>query len=195
MGAISEMIVASATLGPSMHASLPLSPLDIVGDIHGEIKALEALLSHLGYDADGRHPDDRSLVFLGDLCDRGPDSPAVIAKVRALIEAGRAMSILGNHELNILRGEVKHGNDWFWGGPKEGHRDQFNSIALNSDEERAEVIVFFSTLPLTLSRPDLRIVHAAWDPASVSRLAAGPARASFHDAFDAYEHAAGDPPC
>ena len=60
-------------------------PLDIVGDVHGEIDALISLLRELGYGDDGKHPDGRRLVFLGDLVDRGPDSPAVLRKVRALV--------------------------------------------------------------------------------------------------------------
>ena len=60
----------------SLIQSLPEGPLDIVGDIHGEFDALLALLSHLGYDLQGHHPQGRTLVFVGDFCDRGPDSPA-----------------------------------------------------------------------------------------------------------------------
>src|SRR5919107_1091115 len=86
--------------------------LDIVADIHG---ALEALLARLGYDEWGGHPEGRRLVFLGDLTDRGPDSPAVVALVRRLVEAGRAQCVLGNHELNLVRGQEKHGGAWFYG--------------------------------------------------------------------------------
>ena len=56
--------------------------IDIVGDIHGEIDALRLLLWHLGYDKEGYHPEGRRLVFLGDLVDRGPDSPAVVELVK-----------------------------------------------------------------------------------------------------------------
>ena len=91
---------------------LPEGPLDIVGDIHGEIDALESLLGHLGYRADGDHPQGRMLVFVGDLVDRGPDSPAVIERVRALVLRGRALCILGNHELSLLRDDTKRGNTW-----------------------------------------------------------------------------------
>src|SRR5690606_5387315 len=38
-------------------APLPHGALDIVGDVHGEVEALEALLGRLGYDRDGVHPD------------------------------------------------------------------------------------------------------------------------------------------
>ena len=43
-----------------MFAPLPEGPLDVVGDVHGELDALRALLAHLGYDADGRHPGQNS---------------------------------------------------------------------------------------------------------------------------------------
>src|SRR5947209_2596705 len=89
-------------------------PIDLVGDVHGERQTLERLLDHLGYDEAGRHPQDRRLVFLGDLVDRGPDSPGVVRRVRDLVEAGRAQCILGNHEFNILKGSVKADNHWFF---------------------------------------------------------------------------------
>ena len=59
-------------------------PIDIVGDIHGEIDALLALLHHLGYAEDGIHAQGRRLVFVGDLTDRGPDSPSVVSLVGRL---------------------------------------------------------------------------------------------------------------
>ena len=92
--------------------ALPEGPIDIIGDIHGESEALLALIHLLGYSDNGRHPQGRKLVFTGDLVDRGPDSPAVMDKVIALVEAGVAYCVLGNHELNILRGVRKGGNDW-----------------------------------------------------------------------------------
>ena len=51
-----------------MFAPLPDGPLDVVGDVHGELDALLALLAHLGYDADGGHPEGRHLVA-GDLAE------------------------------------------------------------------------------------------------------------------------------
>ncbi len=80
-----------------MLCSLPSGPLDIVGDVHGERRALEALMAAAGYDRAGRHPEGRSLVFVGDLVDRGPDSPGVVDLVRRLVESGRAQAVLGNH--------------------------------------------------------------------------------------------------
>jgi hypothetical protein len=53
-------------------------PLDVVGDTHTEIDTLHDLLAHLGYRQDGTHPEGRRLVFLGDLTDRGPDTPQYV---------------------------------------------------------------------------------------------------------------------
>ena len=80
----------------SLVQRLPEGPLDIVGDIHGEYEALCALLGHLGYDEQGRHLQGRTLVFVGDFCDRGPNSPAVLALAKRLIDSGRAVAILGS---------------------------------------------------------------------------------------------------
>jgi len=136
--------------------------VDIIGDVHGEYDMLLALLKGLGYDSKGMHADGRRLVFVGDLTDRGPDSPAVVRLVRELVDVGRAQCVLGNHELNILRGERKQGNAWFF-----GERDRFKdgsetNEALADSRGRRETLELFSSLPLALERNDLRVVHACW---------------------------------
>jgi hypothetical protein len=157
-----------------MHATLPDTPLDIVGDVHGEHAALCALLAALGYDDAGRHGQGRTLVFVGDLCDRGPDSPGVIARVRRLVQAGRAVALLGNHELNVLRGQRKSGNDWFWGEGAQHDARYAPCVGLQHEAERQEVRTFFESLPLAASNSDLRVVHAAWHAPSLALLAAHP---------------------
>ncbi|MEV5313691.1 polynucleotide kinase-phosphatase [Streptomyces sp. NPDC052610] len=72
-------------------------PFDIIGDIHGCSAELEALLGKLGY-ADGVHPDGRTAVFVGDLVDRGPDSPGVLRRVMSMVKSGNALCVPGNHE-------------------------------------------------------------------------------------------------
>ena len=94
--------------------SLPDTPLDIVGDVHGEFAAFQSLLHRLGYRDDGFHPHGRRLVFVGDLCDRGPNSPAMLAWFKQAYERGWAWMVLGNHELNILADDPKDGSGWFF---------------------------------------------------------------------------------
>ena len=136
-------------------------PIDVVGDIHGEIDAVRCLLRHLGYSEHGDHNESRRLVFLGDLTDRGPDSPSVVALVRALVESGRAQCVLGNHDLNLLLGHEKHDNGWFFG---EGHRaDGSPHPQVVADAATREAVTgFFRSLPLALERTDVRVVHACW---------------------------------
>lgn len=147
-------------------------PLDVVGDVHGELDALCSLLARLGYDTDGRHHRDRRLVFVGDLCDRGPDSPGVIRLVQGLVESGRAQLVAGNHELNLLRGERKHGNHWFYGHTYDAAHPEFGQCAALFKSARAPTLAFLRSLPVALERPDLRVVHAAWVDEAIDRCRA-----------------------
>ncbi|MGW6398522.1 polynucleotide kinase-phosphatase [Streptomyces sp. NPDC055134] len=72
-------------------------PFDIIGDVHGCAFELETLLTRLGY-ADGVHPEGRTAVFVGDLVDRGPDSPGVLRRVMSMVKSGHALCVPGNHE-------------------------------------------------------------------------------------------------
>jgi hypothetical protein len=151
--------------------ALPAGPLDVVGDVHGEFDALCNLLTLLGYGAQGQHPQGRKLVFVGDLCDRGPDSVRVIACVRAMVEAGNAFAIAGNHELNLLRADAKDGAGWFFDERVE--RDQrYQPFARPTPAQRQEIIGFLQQLPLALERDDLRVVHAAWQESDIAKVRA-----------------------
>jgi hypothetical protein len=135
-------------------------PLDVVGDVHGEFDALKVLLQRLGYDRHGEHRQGRRLVFVGDLCDRGPDSPGVLRFVRDLCARDLAQVALGNHELNILRRERKHGNDWY-----------FDASGATRCAEFADIREFLHGLPVALERADLRVVHACWNDDALTRAA------------------------
>jgi protein phosphatase len=81
-------------------------PFDVVGDVHGCLDELHALLAQLGYeraDEGARHPAGRKAVFLGDLVDRGPDIPGVLRLVMAMVAAGQALCVPGNHDVKLLR--------------------------------------------------------------------------------------------
>ncbi len=145
-------------------------PLDIVGDVHGEWQALRSLLAHLGYDEHGEHRLGRRLVFVGDLCDRGPDSPAVLEFVQRLIERGCAQCVLGNHELNLVRQERKPGNGWFFEQHRDHVRPEYRDACRATARQRDAIRHFVATLPLALERPDLRITHAAWHEDSIREV-------------------------
>jgi protein phosphatase len=87
-------------------------PLDVIGDVHGCRAELEALLDRLGYrltrddqgrPVDAEHPEGRKAVFVGDLVDRGPDSPGVLRLVMGMVTRGHALAVPGNHEQKLVR--------------------------------------------------------------------------------------------
>ena len=153
----------------SLVRALSDGPLDVIGDVHGEREALESLLQRLGYDRHGNHPRSRKIVLVGDLCDRGPDSPGVIRLAQTLVDNGNALAVAGNHELNILRGERKHGNHWFFG---KSFDPEFGRCVAIPEREQADILEFLRSLPVVLERKDLRILHAAWTDAAVDQLRA-----------------------
>jgi hypothetical protein len=158
-------------------------PVDVVGDIHGQIDALDDLLRRLNYAPDGEHPDGRRLVFVGDLVDRGPDSVAVVERVMQMVREGRAQCVLGNHELNILRESKKDDNNWFFGEPQR----PINGQRIASADERAAIQAFLNGLPVALERDDLRVVHACWHRESIDRLhGEEPAEATLASQYDRF---------
>ncbi|MBX2813279.1 MAG: polynucleotide kinase-phosphatase [Myxococcales bacterium] len=97
-------------------------PFDLIGDVHGCFDELSELLKKLGYEVGSdrnaptaSHPEGRKAVFLGDLVDRGPDSPAVLRLVMSMVGSGSAYCVPGNHDIKLqrkLRGrdvKVTHG--------------------------------------------------------------------------------------
>jgi polynucleotide kinase-phosphatase len=117
----SSVIVYEKLLNDLRHET---GPFDVIGDVHGCRAELEELLVELGYeirrDDEGRAvdalpPGNRKAVFVGDLVDRGPDTPGVLRLVMGMVAAGHALSVRGNHEeklVRALRGHkvtVRHG--------------------------------------------------------------------------------------
>lgn len=102
-------------------------PFDIIGDIHGCFDELYEMLEKLGYAIERVEPNmqnfgfavtapgDRRAVFVGDLVDRGPNSPGVLRLVMSMVNSGAAICVPGNHEFKLqkyLRGknvQLKHG--------------------------------------------------------------------------------------
>lgn len=98
--------------GRSIDLRYETGPFDIIGDVHGCSAELEALLLKLGYilkrDSNGRvigatQPEGRTAVFVGDLADRGPDTPGVFRLAMGMVAMGTALCVPGNHEDKLRR--------------------------------------------------------------------------------------------
>lgn len=85
-------------------------PFDIIGDVHGCRDEAVELLRALGYTIAGTRdvplvtaPEGRRAIFVGDLVDRGPDSPGVLRLVMHMVENGTALCVPGNHDVKLMR--------------------------------------------------------------------------------------------
>lgn len=150
--------------------NLPAGKLDIIGDVHGQFEALQNLLHYLGYSPEGKHPHGRKIVLVGDLVDRGPDTPAVLDWFMQAHKAGNALMVLGNHELNLLNNEPKDGSGWFFNCRAERDATNYAPWQRQPENQKNHIIQFLKQQPIILQRHDLRIVHAAWLPKAIAQL-------------------------
>ncbi|TDC93811.1 polynucleotide kinase-phosphatase [Actinomadura sp. 7K507] len=113
LNGVEEIDAATITYEKSWNDRRELAgPFDVIGDVHGCRAELEDLLAELGYEIDrdaqglaagANHPGGRTAVFVGDLVDRGPDSPGVLRLVMGMVAAGNALCVSGNHEAKLVR--------------------------------------------------------------------------------------------
>ncbi len=74
-----------------------------IGDIHGHLALFEQMIAVIEADDAARGEADTTVILLGDLVDRGPDSAGVIARARRWAETRRVRMLTGNHEEMFLR--------------------------------------------------------------------------------------------
>jgi hypothetical protein len=155
---------------------------DIIGDIHGYADKLEALLRTLGYrDTAGawRHAE-RQAIFVGDFIDRGPAQVRSVQIVRRMVDAGAALAVMGNHELNAIAWHTRVDDTdpvqylRSHESPEDKNRKQHAAFLAEVEDKpalHAEITDWFLTLPLWLELPNLLVVHACWHAPFMSWLA------------------------
>ncbi len=147
---------------------------DLIGHVHGELDALERLLRKLGYRQDAgvwRHPD-RQAVFVGDLIDRGDQSRQVVATARAMVAAGSAHCIMGNHEFNAIGFHTPDPRGGGYLRPRSDKNHRQHAATLESYRghaaQLADDVAWFQGLPFWLALDGVRVVHAAWSPEAMA---------------------------
>ena len=92
--------------------------LYVIGDIHGRLDLFDALIEAVEDDDRQQTPATTTIILLGDLVDRGPDSAGVIGRARAWQQQRPVRILAGNHEemflesfddTDVLRHFLKHG--------------------------------------------------------------------------------------
>jgi serine/threonine protein phosphatase 1 len=164
----------------------------VIGDIHGDLAALERLLERLPPIDDGD-----TVVFLGDYLDRGPDPAGVVARVRRFVaeNPGHTVTLRGNHEDQWLRSareepdlpyliQIANGcantfRSFVGGAPLKPDEslpgNELERMLAVADWMPADVLAWMASLPLFYEDEHAVYVHAGlegdddvWKPAQES---------------------------
>ncbi|MBS1990098.1 MAG: polynucleotide kinase-phosphatase [Cyanobacteria bacterium SZAS LIN-3] len=159
-------------------------PFDIIGDIHGCYDELEGLLIKLGYsikrraDAEAAEqyfasetfsvsaPAGRKVIFLGDLCDRGPKTPEVLKLVMSMVAGGTALCVPGNHDVKLMK-KFK-GRDVRL---THGLPESLEQLAPEREELKTQIVNFVDSLVshYVLDKGNLVVAHAGMKEAYQGR--------------------------
>ncbi len=137
-----------------MSATTPTLPaasrIRVVGDVHGDARGFAAASATAA--ATGRF-----VVQLGDLTDHGPDSPGALTEMLDLLEAGRGLFLLGNHDLKLARALAG----------RQVRRDAplAATLAALDPALAARAAAAIARAPAWLITGPYFFVHAAFDPA------------------------------
>ncbi len=169
-------------------------PFDIIGDVHGCLPELMELLTKLGYSVeDGTaeaipgelrhgkqladlpishritHPEGRRLVFVGDLVDRGPDTPGVLRLVMSAVGQGAGLCVPGNHDVKLMRA-MKGANVSLTHGLKES----LQQLDAETPEFREAVKRFIDALVshYVFDEGKLVVAHAGMKESMIGRASA-----------------------
>ena len=123
--------------------------LRIVGDVHGDSRAFAFAAE-----------TDRFVVQLGDLTDSGPDSAGALRLMHRLIDEGRGLFLLGNHDRKLGRALA---GDRVRAGP-----ELEATLAALDEDLRARVLEEIRRAPAWLLSGSRFFVHAAFHTAMLA---------------------------
>lgn len=148
---------------------------NIIGDVHGYADHLISLLEKLGYvlvDGAYIHPEGIKVIFVGDYIDRGVKEKRTIETVKAMVDAGSAIALMGNHEYNAICYATKINGEYIRKHTEKNtmqHQAFLDEYPFGS-KEYLEAIEWFKTLPIFFEEDNLRVVHAAWVSSEVEKI-------------------------
>lgn len=162
------------------------SGYDIIGDVHGQIGKLTALLDRLGYREENGvrvPPPGRAALLLGDLIDPKPGHAIsggvreVLKLVKGMTDGGHALCLLGNHEFNAVCYHTPAG-DSGWLRERtpanvhmhQGTLDDFPHHEDPQGEWHRVWIPWFKGLPMYVETEGFRAVHACWHGSDLAKL-------------------------
>ena len=153
-----------------LRITIPNSRIIAIGDVHGCIEELKELIDKLSLKFDATR-DDSTIVFLGDLVDRGPDSEGVVQYIKNLSLYYKVYLIASNHDEKVLRyhhHQLKAKEDPKYKVPMRCP-GSYNELSESSLEylAQAQHVVYMSNEGFTGSNPEpypICFVHAGIGP-------------------------------
>lgn len=141
-----------------------------VGDIHGRLDLLDELLGKIDADNSARPAARVTIIFLGDLIDRGPQSAQVVERLRRYRPAfAKPVFLMGNHEevlLRILAGETAILPDWLrFGGVECARSYGIDPVGLQCSSRSAALRMLRQAIP----RDHVKFLSSFVDTASFGR--------------------------
>jgi hypothetical protein len=126
-------------------------PVRVVGDVHGDARAFAIAAD-----------TDRFVIQLGDLTDYGPDSAGALRIALDLVEQGRGLFLLGNHDLKLRRALA--------GRDVRIDAELAATLAqLDDDDLRARAAAAIDAAPAWLVLGSTLFVHGAFHPAMLEQ--------------------------
>jgi Calcineurin-like phosphoesterase len=129
----------------------------VVGDVHGEAEAF-------GIAAAGAEAERLYLLQLGDLTDYGPDSPAVLRLMFAVLDAGRGRFLLGNHDHKLRRALLGQGPRLRVAADGLGRTLTQLEAAPDGAALAERMVREVASAPAWLRLGERFFVHAGWHP-------------------------------
>ena len=134
--------------------------LRVVGDVHGEASQFATAI-------EGARAAGLFVLQLGDLTDRGPDSPEVLRLTFALLDEGRGLFLLGNHDHKLRRALL--GRRVSVEAEGLGLTLEQMRAAPDGEALKSRAIAEIERAPAWLRMGGWGFVHGAWHPAMTQR--------------------------
>lgn len=158
------MLRSARSMGPKGHRAYA------VGDVHGRLDLLDEILEMIAADSEARKAARTTVVFLGDLIDRGPHSAGVVERLRTYKpDFAKPIFLMGNHEevlLRIMAGETDILPDWLsFGGAECARSYGLDPVDLECREPPAALRLLRRAIP----KDHLRFLSSFEDTATFGK--------------------------
>jgi hypothetical protein len=140
--------------------------IDVIGDIHGLYTEFVAFITNLGYTIENeviKHKNNRKILFLGDVIDRGQESLKMFKLMYNSVKYNGHYAIIGNHENKIVQ-FFKHYHK-FNNIPRlnEANSETILEFLTVSQKEQQDYIDFIENLPHYYTYKNIAFIHGNID--------------------------------